>query len=82
MQTLVESSARSGLKWCSLPQNWTGGSPQAQPHSWVQLVAESEEAEVEQALLLCPESEWTWVAWLPSRGETRLEVSQFCILAV
>jgi hypothetical protein len=78
MQTLVNNRSQFQAKWCYLPLNWTGEAPKAEDQTWVQLLAEDLFAD-DQALLLCQESESQWVVWVPGQGETRLDISQFCI---
>lgn len=77
MQTLVNNLSQSQAKWCYLPSNWTGEAPKPEDQIWVQLLVS--ESFDDEALLLCQESEDQWVAWIPSLGETRLDISQFCI---
>ncbi|MFM7383650.1 MAG: hypothetical protein ACKO1W_11450 [Microcystaceae cyanobacterium] len=76
--TTTQTASSPSLQWCSLPSNWHGEAPKASPHSWVKLLTNPQD-DPEEALLLCQEDDWTWVAWLPSRGETRLEIGEFCI---
>lgn len=78
MQALVNNRSQSQTKWCYLPLNWAGDAPKAEDQTWVQLLAEDLFAD-DQALLLCQESESQWVVWVPGQGETRLDISQFCI---
>jgi hypothetical protein len=75
MQALVNNYSQFQAKWCYLPLNWTGEAPKAEDRTWVQLLAEDLFAD-DQALLLCQESE---SAWVPGQGETRLDISEFCI---
>ena len=44
--------------------------------SWVKLLCPPTEYSFDQALLLCPESSNTWVAWIPDFGETILDRSE------
>ena len=78
MQALINNRSQSQTRWCYLPLNWTGEVPKAEDQTWVQLLAEDLFAD-DQALLLCQESEDEWVVWVPGQGETRLDISQFCI---
>ena len=74
----TQTATTPSPQWCSLPSNWHGEAPQACPHSWVKLLTNPQD-DPEEALLLCQEDDWTWVVWLPSQGEARLEVGEFCI---
>ncbi len=78
MQTLTRDHSQSQVKWCYLPLNWTGVAPKPESNTWVQLLMQ-ERFDDEEALLLCQESEDQWVAWIPSHGETRLDIGQFCV---
>ncbi|BFM39181.1 hypothetical protein [Synechocystis sp. LKSZ1] len=45
--------------------------------TWVKLLALPSEYASDEAKLLCQESVNTWVAWVPSHGEIRLDRSEF-----
>ena len=78
-QKLVES--RPKVQWCSVPLNKTQdriGTPQPQSNTWVQLLTLFNPYCHHEALLLCPISNWEWVAWIPDHGETVVNIEQFC----
>ncbi|MEB3308850.1 MAG: hypothetical protein VKJ02_01305 [Snowella sp.] len=81
MQVLANQNYQSQAKWCYLPENWSGEAPKPQSQTWVQLLAQEPVSPfaAEEALLLCEEENEQWVVWIPSYGETRLDISQFCI---
>lgn len=81
MQALANKTYQSHVQWCHLPENWSGESPKPQSHTWVQLLAQEYFSPFagEEALLLCEEENEQWLAWIPSYGEARLNISQFCI---
>jgi hypothetical protein len=45
--------------------------------SWVKLLQLPNEYSFDEALLLCQESQDTWIAWVPSHGEILLNRSDF-----
>jgi hypothetical protein len=45
--------------------------------SWVKLLQLPDAYSCDEALLLCQESHESWIAWVPSYGEIRLNKSDF-----
>ena len=79
MQVLSQYSTSSQIKWCSFPTSGSVEPPLAEPHTWVHLLTEFSAFAGEEALLLCQESNLTWLAWIPNYGQANLDVSQFCL---
>lgn len=48
-----------------------------QASEWVKLLDLPHSLSHDEALLLCPQSDSEWVAWVPNFGEVVLHVSQF-----
>ena len=79
MQKLVESKPE--VQWCSVPVNRTKtkiGVPQPQSDTWVQLLKSFSPYSADEALLLCPISNWEWAAWIPNHGEAVVSIEHFC----
>lgn len=57
-----------------------GRFPQAR--QWVKLLELPHPWSYDEALLLCQQSEEEWVVWIPDCGETVLNATQFCELAL
>ncbi len=69
------------VQWCSVPLNGTQTKidiPQPQPDTWVQLLELFNPYAHDEALLLCPISNWEWAAWIPDHGEAVVNIEQFC----
>lgn len=63
-----KTSAPTGHPVCNITYN---------RDSWVKLLQLPHEYSFDEALLLCQESQDSWIAWVPSYGEMRLHRSDF-----
>ncbi|AFY68634.1 hypothetical protein Pse7367_0321 [Thalassoporum mexicanum PCC 7367] len=81
MAKLILDRPQSEVKWCSLPQGWSGKPPEPRPNTWVQLYKGLNPYSDLEAKLLCKASEDEWIAWVPDHGEAVLHISQFCVYA-
>lgn len=53
-------------------------SPIPQEGIWVHLLERPSSWSFDEALLLCQESEYDWLAWIPDYGEATIHLRQFC----
>jgi hypothetical protein len=81
MANFILDRPTSEIKWCSLPQDWSGKPPEAKANTWVQLYKGLNPYSDHEAKLLCQASEDEWIAWIPDHGEATLHISQFCVYA-
>ena len=80
VQKLVESE--TNVQWCAIPLNPYKSrlnTPQPESHTWVQLLKLFNPYSHDEALLLCPISNWEWTAWIPDHGEAVVSIEQFCL---
>jgi hypothetical protein len=80
-KTTVSST---NIQWCWLPNNFdkaTDVTLSPLESTWAKILAPQELSldDDDEALLLCACSDSEWVTWIPSRGETILNVHQFCL---
>ncbi|MBV5260032.1 hypothetical protein FLX56_16585 [Synechococcus moorigangaii CMS01] len=71
----------SSIRYCTTTTEHpfdTDFAPAQAGSDWVKIAGTT--AEEEYALLLCPHTEQSWVAWLPSQGEVILHQNQLCRL--
>lgn len=73
--TLNRSS--SALQTVRLPE-LIECSPLPQEGMWVRLRSRLSSWSFDEALLLCQESEYEWLAWIPDYGEAKIHLRQFC----
>ena len=76
--------AGTNVQWCWLPSNFgkaTDVTLSSLENTWAKILNPQELSldDEEEVLLLCAASESEWVTWIPSRGETILNVNQFCV---
>ena len=81
-QKLQEQNFTS-VQWCSVPLDRTPGRvnmTQPQSDTWVQLLNPEEFSPLchDEALVMCPISNWEWAAWIPGHGEAVISIDRFC----
>lgn len=75
----------NNLQWCWLPKDtnqFKDVKLSPKENTWAKILNTDELSldDDEEALLLCPCSNFEWVTWIPSRGETILKIDQFCLI--
>jgi hypothetical protein len=78
----VVASESNWQRRSHLSQNWCEefdiqSESLPQPNTWVKLYKPLDLFCYDEALLLCQQSEFEWIAWIPDYGEVVLNVNQF-----
>ncbi len=81
MATTVSTSIPSNLQWCSIESQLSRDTAMELhlANTWVKLLELPNPYSHYEALILCQQSDYEWVAWIPDHGEAILNNSQFCL---
>ena len=81
MSNTVLDSNPTTPQWCSVKSNLSVDTAIELhlPNTWVKLLKLPNPYSHNEALILCKESESSWVTWVPDHGEAIIDNSQFCM---